>query len=115
MGRGKDFDRGERRNFEQDEPIHEPAWTISPRLQAPAPSKPQSSGVTHAGTVKRFDAVRGFGFIKSDDGGLDIFVHISAVKRAGLSGLDEGQLVEYELADNRGKTCAENLRIKPTP
>jgi cold shock protein len=64
------------------------------------------------GTVKWFNGQRGFGFILPDDGGKDIFVHISAVERAGLRGLDEGQKVSFDVvADRRtGKSAAENLR-----
>jgi CspA family cold shock protein len=64
------------------------------------------------GTVKWFNATKGFGFITPDDGGKDAFVHISAVERAGLNGLNEGQKVEYELvADRRsGKASADNLK-----
>jgi CspA family cold shock protein len=64
------------------------------------------------GTVKWFNAVKGFGFITPDDGGKDAFVHISALERAGINGLDEGQHVEYELQPGRdGKSSAENLRL----
>ena len=63
------------------------------------------------GTVKWFNAQKGFGFIQPNDGGRDVFVHISAVERAGLSTLNEGQTVEYELLTNRGKTSAENLKV----
>ena len=63
-----------------------------------------------SGTVKWFNPVKGFGFIQPDDGSKDAFVHISAVERAGLSGLREGQKVEYELVPGRnGKSSAENL------
>jgi CspA family cold shock protein len=64
------------------------------------------------GTVKWFNATKGFGFIQPDDGGQDVFVHISAVERAGMSGLNEGQKVSYDLvADRRsGKSSADNLR-----
>ena len=63
------------------------------------------------GTVKWFDTVKGFGFIQPDDGSKDAFVHISAVEKAGLSGLREGQKVEYELVpDKRQRLSAENLR-----
>jgi CspA family cold shock protein len=64
------------------------------------------------GTVKWFNSTKGFGFIQPDDGSKDVFVHISAVERAGLSGLNEGQKVTFELvADRRtGKSSADNLR-----
>ncbi len=62
------------------------------------------------GTVKWFNPIKGFGFIQPDDGSKDAFVHISAVERAGLSGLREGQKVEYDLVPGRnGKSSAENL------
>ena len=63
------------------------------------------------GTVKWFNAQKGYGFIQPDDGGRDVFVHISAVEKAGLSDLSEGQTVSYEEVENRGKTAAENLRV----
>lgn len=65
------------------------------------------------GIVKWFNATKGFGFIQPDDGGQDVFVHISAVERAGLSGLAEGQKVSYEIQVDRkrGKSSAENLRV----
>lgn len=64
------------------------------------------------GTVKWFNSTKGFGFIEPDDGSNDAFVHISAVERAGLSGLNEGQKVSYELqAGQNGKSSAENLSV----
>ena len=65
------------------------------------------------GTVKWFNGQKGFGFIQPNDGGNDVFVHISAVERAGLSGLAEGQKVSFEVkADQmRGKVSAENLSL----
>jgi len=63
------------------------------------------------GTVKWFNGQKGFGFIEPDSGGKDVFVHISAVERAGLSNLNEGQKVSYEVVANRGKESAENLRV----
>jgi CspA family cold shock protein len=64
------------------------------------------------GTVKWFNAQKGFGFIQPDDGGKDVFVHISAVERAGMSNLNEGQKLSYELAQDKrsGKTSADQLR-----
>jgi cold shock protein len=64
------------------------------------------------GTVKWFNAQKGFGFIEPSDGAKDVFVHISAVERAGMSGLNEGQKISYELTADRktGKSSAENLR-----
>jgi cold shock protein len=63
------------------------------------------------GTVKWFNATKGFGFIQPDSGGKDVFVHISAVEKAGLSSLNEGAKVSYEVVANRGKESAENLRV----
>jgi len=62
------------------------------------------------GTVKWFNSTKGFGFIQPEDGGADVFVHVSAVERAGLAGLNEGQRVSYELQKERGKTAAVNLK-----
>ena len=62
------------------------------------------------GTVKWFNATKGFGFIQPEDGSKDVFVHISAVERAGLRGLNEGQKVSYDLVSERGKTAAGNLK-----
>jgi cold shock protein len=64
------------------------------------------------GTVKWFNPTTGYGFIQPSGGGRDVFVHISAVERAGLSLLNEGQAVEYEIESNRGKESAVNLKIK---
>jgi cold shock protein len=63
------------------------------------------------GTVKWFNATKGFGFIEPDSGGKDVFVHISAVEKAGLGSLNEGDKVSYEIVQNRGKESAENLRV----
>jgi CspA family cold shock protein len=63
------------------------------------------------GTVKWFNATKGFGFIQPDNGGKDVFVHISAVERAGHGTLSEGAKVSYEEKENRGKMSAENLRV----
>ena len=61
------------------------------------------------GTVKWFNTQTGYGFIQPSDGGRDVFVHISAVERAGMSTLNEGQQINYELVTERGKTSAANL------
>ena len=62
------------------------------------------------GTVKWFNATKGYGFIQPEAGGADVFVHITAVERAGLRGLNDGQKVTYELATEKGKTSAVNLQ-----
>jgi CspA family cold shock protein len=64
------------------------------------------------GTVKWFNSQKGYGFIQPQAGGKDVFVHISAVEKAGLSSLNEGQVVEYEEVPNKGKTSAENLKVQ---
>ena len=66
------------------------------------------------GSVKWFNSQKGYGFIQPQGGGggRDVFVHISAVERAGLSSLNEGQQVEYEIENSRGKTSAVNLKVK---
>lgn len=63
------------------------------------------------GTVKWFNATKGYGFIAPEDGSSDVFVHISAVEKAGLRGLNEGQKVSYEIVTNKGKTSADNLQL----
>lgn len=62
------------------------------------------------GTVKWFNATKGYGFIQPDNGGPDVFVHISAVEKAGLRSLNEGQKVSYEIVTERGKSSAGNLQ-----
>ncbi|WP_313195623.1 cold-shock protein [Shinella zoogloeoides] len=66
----------------------------------------------NSGTVKWFNNTKGFGFIQPDDGSTDVFVHISAVERAGMSALNEGQKISYEIVSDRksGKNSADNLR-----
>ena len=63
------------------------------------------------GTVKWFNATKGFGFIMPQDGGKDVFVHITAVQAAGLKGLNDGQQVTFEVAMERGKAAATNLKL----
>jgi cold shock protein len=63
------------------------------------------------GKVKWFNATKGYGFITPDDGSKDVFVHISAVEKAGLYKLNDGQAVSYELISNRGKASAENIQL----
>ena len=64
-----------------------------------------------SGTVKWFNAQKGFGFIQPGDGGKDVFVHISAVERAGLRSLNEGQSISYDVVSERGKSAAANLKV----
>ncbi len=62
-------------------------------------------------TVKWFNATKGYGFIMPQDGGKDVFVHITAVQAAGLRGLNEGQKISYEVVMERGKAAASNLKL----
>ena len=63
------------------------------------------------GKVKWFNATKGFGFIVPDEGGKDVFVHITAVQAAGLQGLNDGAKISYELTEDRGKTSATDLKL----
>ena len=63
------------------------------------------------GTVKWFNAAKGFGFIQPQGGGKDVFIHITAVQAAGLNGLDENQKVSYDVVMERGKEAASNLKL----
>jgi cold shock protein len=83
---------------------------LSSRL--PAVLAEQRERARAVGTIKWFNARKGYGFIQPQGGGKDVFVHISAVERAGLSNLNEGQRVEYEEVSNKGKTSAENLKVE---
>ena len=64
------------------------------------------------GTVKWFNPTKGYGFIQPEDGGQDVFVHISALESAGIHALNEGDKVSYELTSNRGKTSAANIKLE---
>ncbi|TDK35435.1 cold-shock protein [Rhizobium deserti] len=68
----------------------------------------------NTGTVKWFNSTKGFGFIQPDDGSTDVFVHVSAVERAGMGSLQEGQKISYEIVRDRksGKNSADNLRAE---
>jgi CspA family cold shock protein len=70
----------------------------------------EGTRIMPVGTVKWFNATKGFGFIVPQDGGKDVFVHITAVQKAGLQGLKENQKVEFEVAMERGKAAAINLK-----
>jgi CspA family cold shock protein len=67
-----------------------------------------------SGTVKWFNTTKGYGFVQPDDGGKDVFIHITAVQAAGLQGLDDGQRLNYELEtdEKRGRTFAGNLQLE---
>jgi CspA family cold shock protein len=67
--------------------------------------------MSNQGTVKWFNSQKGYGFIQPDNGGKDVFVHISAVERAGLSTLNEGQKIGFDLVTEKGKTSAANLSV----
>ncbi|MBI1363698.1 MAG: cold-shock protein [Proteobacteria bacterium] len=67
--------------------------------------------MSFSGKVKWFNTTKGFGFIQPAEGGNDVFVHISALQKAGLDRLDDGQAVQYDLEENRGRTSAVNIRL----
>jgi len=73
--------------------------------------RPTKEAYVASGTVKWFNSTKGYGFIQPDGGGKDVFVHISAVEKIGLRGLNEGQKIQYEIVANRGKESAENLKV----
>src|ERR687893_1964984 len=80
------------------------------RPDAPAPLRSEGGRRMAIGTVKWFNAQKGFGFIQPEGGGRDVLVHVTAVQAAGLRGLDEGQKVSFEVVTGRGKPAADNLR-----
>jgi CspA family cold shock protein len=87
-----------------------------PSRRGPSPDRGRPTGSVSGsgrGVVKWFNPTKGFGFIQPSDGGGDVFVHVSAVERAGLRGLNDGQAISYEIEEDRrsGKTSAVNLRI----
>lgn len=65
----------------------------------------------NSGTVKWFDAKKGYGFIAPDEGGKDIFVHITALEKAGIAALNDGQKVTFDITTNRGKQAADNIQL----
>jgi len=107
VGRAAPSDRQSRPRFDRAPPDRREGG-FQPRGAA-SRGDPVGAG---RGVVKWFNSTKGFGFIQPDDGGADVFVHISAVERSGLSGLPDGQAVAYDLEQDRrsGKTAAINLR-----
>ena len=83
---------------------------MTPRMLAGHREHKESAAMAN-GTVKWFNATKGFGFIMPQDGTKDVFVHITAVQAAGLNGLNDGQKVNYDVAMERGKAAATNLKI----
>jgi CspA family cold shock protein len=79
--------------------------------EVPLANEESKEAIVATGTVKWFNTQKGYGFIEPSDGGNDVFVHISALERAGLSSLKEGQKVKYEIARDRGKDSAANLSL----
>jgi cold shock protein len=82
------------------------------RVRKAIVKRQQGRSIVALGTVKWFNSQKGYGFIQPQGGGKDVFVHISAVEKAGLTTLNEGQQIQYEEVSNRGKTSAENLKVK---
>jgi cold shock protein len=87
-------------------------WNGTARERDPSEQRRKKGRSMSTGTVKWFNAQKGYGFIQPDEGGKDVFVHISAVERAGLYNLNEGQKVSYDVVKSpkNGKEAAENLR-----
>jgi cold shock protein len=80
-------------------------------VSVPREPKLRKGPTMATGTVKWFNAAKGFGFIQPDAGGGDVFVHISAVEKAGLNGLNDGQKISYDVVSERGKNAAANLQV----
>ena len=76
-----------------------------------APERMETGTLMATGSVKWFNATKGYGFIMPQDGGKDVFVHITAVQAAGLKGLNDGQNVSYDVVMERGKAAATNLKV----
>jgi CspA family cold shock protein len=98
------YPSGSRASFKS--PTTTRLFVTVPDLRAEFSWKPSMA----TGTVKWFNPTKGFGFIQPEDGGNDVFVHISAVERAGLGTLNEGQRISYEVVTERGKQAADNLK-----
>jgi CspA family cold shock protein len=81
-------------------------------LEHPFGGETRWSSDVATGTVKWFNPTKGYGFVQPQSGGKDVFVHISAVERAGLSTLNEGAVIEYDVVANKGKESAENIKVK---
>ena len=82
------------------------------RAMVVRPRRAFKEAMMATGTVKWFNPTKGYGFIQPQDGGRDVFVHISAVERAGLTSLNEGQVIEYEVVSNRSKEAADHLKAR---
>ena len=94
-----------------DEPKHPILRKYTKQHTIDWSARVESDAAMAIGTVKWFNTTKGFGFIMPQDGGKDVFVHITAVQAAGLRGLDEGQNVSYEVVMERGKAAATNLKL----
>jgi CspA family cold shock protein len=99
---------GRRCGLPQDQRFRTAGRTMSVRRDQTRACK---EAIMATGTVKWFNPTKGYGFIQPQGGGKDVFVHISAVERAGLTSLNEGQTVQYGIVSNRGKESAENLKV----
>jgi len=85
-------------------------WFKTPAIRSGRSNSGSADVAT--GTVKWFNPTKGYGFVQPQGGGKDVFVHISAVERAGLSTLNEGAVIEYEIVANKGKESADNIKVK---